>query len=122
VSELHRGQALGVALRRAYGAALYLDSSYPGTADRVDVVIDSVPSDDVWTSQHWMAFSIVVRRACLGLPSGEDGGASTAAALQMLRLQLDHALDAAHAALVAEQRRRWTPGSAAADGPLPDLE
>ncbi len=85
-------------------------------------MIDTVPSDDVWTAQHWMAFSVVVRRACLGLPSGDRGGAYAAAALQTLRLQLDHALDAAHAALVAEQRRRWAPGSAAADGPLPDVE
>ena len=62
MSELHRGQALGAALRRAYGAALYLDSAHDGIAARVDAVIALVPADDVWTSQHWIAFSTVVRR------------------------------------------------------------
>jgi hypothetical protein len=120
VSELHRGQALGAALRRAFGAALYLDSTYPGIAGRVDAVIGTIPADDVWTPQHWMAFSTVVRRLCLGLPSGDDPDAYAETAVRMLRLQLGRALDAAHAALVAEQRRRWTPGSAWPDGLLPD--
>src|SRR4029079_11646213 len=83
VSYQHRGLALGVALRRAYGAALYLESDYPGIADRVDAVIDAVPSDDVSTSRSWMAFSIVVRRSCLGLPFSE-GDTYTDHAIWML--------------------------------------
>jgi hypothetical protein len=121
VSELHSGQALGAALRRAYGAALYLDATYAGIAGRVDAVIGLVPADDVWTSQHWLSFSTVVRRLCLGLPVSDDPDAYGETALRMLVLQLGRALDAAHAALVAEQRRRWTPGSAGMD-PLPDVD
>jgi hypothetical protein len=120
VSELHRGRALGVALRRAYGAALYLEPAYPGIAGRVDVVVGTLPADDVWTSRDWMAFSIVVRRVCLELPPVDDRRAHAAVARRALERQLGRALDEAHAALVAEQRRRWA--SPAGDGPHPDSE
>jgi hypothetical protein len=121
VSYQHRGLALGVALRRAYGAALYLESDYPGIADRVDAVIDAVPSDDVWTSRSWMAFSIVVRRSCLGLPFSE-GDTYSDHAIWMLRRQLARVLLAAHAELLAEQRRKWTPRRPSSDEALPGVE
>ena len=121
MSSTHRRPPLAVALRRAYGAALYLESTYPGVSDRVEALSDAVPADAAWTTRRWMEFSIIVRRTCRGLPfSAADAHADHA--LWTLRRQLAHALLSAHAALVAEQRPRRAPGSAPSDGALPDFE
>jgi hypothetical protein len=87
-----------VALHRAYGAALYLEDRHPGLADRIDAVIATVPADQLWTPRDWMAFSIVVRRACRGLPFS-DGDTHADHAIVTLRRQLARALVAAHAQL-----------------------
>ena len=121
MSYQHRSLALGVALRRAYGAALYLESDYPGIGDRVDAVIDALPGDDVWTSRAWMTFSVVVRRACLGLPFS-DGDTYRDHAIWMFRRQLARVLLAAHAEVLAEQRRNWSPRPSSSDESLPGVE
>jgi hypothetical protein len=95
VSSSHRPTPLLVALRRAHGAALYLDQQYPGLADRVGAVIDVVPDDRPWTVREWMAFSILVRRACRDLPFGESDSHADHA-IWTLRRQLARALVAAH--------------------------
>jgi hypothetical protein len=100
VSSAHRSTSLTVALRRAYGAALYLEEQHPGLADRVGAVIDTVPADQQWTTREWMAFSIVVRRACRGLPFS-DGDTHADHAIVTLRRQLARALVAAHMQLNA---------------------
>jgi hypothetical protein len=89
-----------VALRRAYGAALYLDQHHPGLPDRIGAVIDTVRHDQLWTPRDWMAFSIVVRRACRGLPFS-DGDTHADQAIVTLRRQLARALVMAHAQLNA---------------------
>jgi len=89
-----------VALRRAFGAALYLEAQHPGLSDRIGAVIDTVPHDQRWTPRDWMAFSIVVRRACRGLPFS-DGDTHADKAIWTLRQQLARALVAAHVELNA---------------------
>jgi hypothetical protein len=83
------------ALRRAHGAALYLDGQYPGLPDRVGAIIDVVPTDRPWTVREWMAFSILVRRACRDLPFGQNETHADHA-IWTLRRQLARALVAAH--------------------------
>ena len=104
-SSAHRSTPLTVALRRAYGAALYLEPRHPGLADRIGAVIDTVPADQVWTIREWMAFSIVVRRACRGLPFS-DGDTHADRAIWTLRQQLARALVAAHVQLNAASEPR----------------
>jgi hypothetical protein len=100
VNSAHRSSPLVVALRRAHGAAVYLEQQYPGLADRVDAVIDVVPGERPWTVREWMAFSILVRRACRDLPFGASDGHADHA-VWTLRRQLARALVAAHQELNA---------------------
>ena len=104
VSSAHRSSPLTVALRRAYGAALYLEERHPGVVDRVLAVADAVPIGRPWTGRQGMAFSIVVRRACQGLPFS-DGDTHADHAIWTLRRQLARALIAAHAELNAAAER-----------------
>ena len=100
MSSVHRPSPLVVALRRAHGAALYLEQEYPGIADRTGAIVDVVPSDRPWTVREWMAFSILVRRACRDLPVGENE-THAGHAIVTLRRQLARALVAAHQELTA---------------------
>jgi hypothetical protein len=89
---------LGSALRRAYGAALYVDRDHPGVADDVAEAIDATGEDEPWTAMRWMVFSALVRRACQGLPVGfSDSYADQA--LRMLRIQLAVALQEGYATI-----------------------
>ena len=104
VGSSHRSSPLTVALRRAYGAALYLEDAHPGLADRVGAVLAAVPADRVWTARGQIAFSILVRRACRGLPFG-DGDTHAEHAIGTLRRQLARALVVAHAEMKAAAER-----------------
>jgi hypothetical protein len=95
VSSVQPPTPLLVALRRAQGAALYLENAYPGIAERVGAIIDVVPADRPWTVREWMAFSILVRRACRDLPFSESDNHADHA-IWTLRRQLARALVAAH--------------------------
>jgi len=86
------------ALRRAYGAALYLDPTHPGTADRVNEAIDAATCDEAWTAMRWMIFGALVRRACSDLPAG-FGDTHADHALRTVRLQLAHAMREAYDAI-----------------------
>jgi hypothetical protein len=105
VRPLRRTSApLDSALRRAYGAALYVDRDHPGVADHVAEAIDAVGSDETWTAMRWMVFSALVRRACQGLPVG-TGGSHADQALRMLRIQLAIALHEGYATIEAGAQR-----------------
>jgi hypothetical protein len=89
---------LGSALRRAYGAALYVDRDHPGVADHVTEAIESAGDDEPWTAMRWMVVSALVRRACQGLPVGVSDSYADEA-LRMLRIQLAIALQEGYATI-----------------------
>jgi hypothetical protein len=89
---------LGSALRRAYGAAIYVDRDHPGVADLVAEAIDAAGDDETWTAMRWMVVSALVRRACEGLPIGA-GDSHADQALRMLRIQLAIALHEGYATI-----------------------
>lgn len=86
------------ALRRAYGAAVYLDRKHPGVADRVTEAAEAAVVDEEWTAMRWMVFGAYIRRACADLPAGL-GDTYSDQALRTLRVQLALALREAHAAI-----------------------
>jgi hypothetical protein len=92
----HPSAPLAVALRRAYGAALYLDRTYDGVADRVGEAIDAATCDEPWTAMRWMILGALVRHACSGLPAG-FGTSHSDHAVRTVRLQLALALREAYA-------------------------
>ena len=87
-----------MALRRAYGAALYLDPTYPGIADRVAEAIDAATCEEAWSAMRWMIFGALVRKACSDLPAG-FGGTHADHALRTVRLQLAQAMREAYDAI-----------------------
>jgi hypothetical protein len=89
---------LGSALRRAYGAAVYVDRDHPGVADHVAEAIDAAGDDETWTAMRWMVFSALVRRATQGLPIGTSDSHADQA-LRMLRIQLAIALHEGYATI-----------------------
>jgi len=89
-------EPLAIALERAYGAALYLDRTHAGVADRVAEVVEAATCDEPWTAMRWMILGALVRRACEGLDSG-FGTSHTDHALRTLRLQLALALRESYA-------------------------
>jgi hypothetical protein len=84
-------EPLAVALRRAYGAALYLDSTHPGVAEQVGEAVDAASYDESWTAMRWMIFGALVRRACAGLPAG-FGNSHEDHAIRTVRLELAQAM------------------------------
>ena len=91
----HTSAPLAVALRRAYGAALYLDRTYDGIADRVGEAVDAASSDEPWTAMRWMILGALVRHACCELPAG-FGNSHDDHAIRTVRLQLAFALREAY--------------------------
>lgn len=91
----HTSAPLAVALRRAYGAALYLDRTHDGLADRVGEAIGAATYDEPWTAMRWMIFGALVRHACSELPAG-FGNSHSDHAVRTVRLQLALALREAY--------------------------
>jgi hypothetical protein len=91
-------EPLALALQRAYGAALYLDRTHAGVADRVAEAVEAASCDEPWTAMRWMIFGALVRRACEDLDTG-FGTSHTDRALRTLRVQLSLALHEAYAEL-----------------------
>ena len=90
---------ISIALRRAYGAAVYLDARQPGIAQRVADVRSCGLADEPWTATRWVMFGALGRAAVHGLEAGSGNGHADHAAL-VLRAQLVYAVSAVQAAVL----------------------